>query len=249
MCEVGLTREGRVRMTCHFSFLDVGTFIHIFLLWRFPVATLIKGALDIPGAIIRRFSTSALKVLIGIKRVSASALKAFVGIEKHDSTASASFKVGKAIAYRTLYARADELLMAASWAYIVLMKQLGYDSFGLFLLMWGFDIAVACMFVAFSKRTGEDVTLGQSYRRAADAIHNESRLAGYLVFAGVILKASIWDGPEQIVIFFNKEIKTELRMLIALLVLTALQAAFWTPVYVLGFESGMELFQLVFSAL
>lgn len=30
MCEVGLTREGRVRMTCHFSFLDVGTFIHIF---------------------------------------------------------------------------------------------------------------------------------------------------------------------------------------------------------------------------
>jgi hypothetical protein len=211
-----------------------------------------KIALDTVRAPISRLwlwiSTS--KAFVGIRRVSASGVKAFLDIQAHDDALSSTGKVADAAFRRIVYAVADYWLMAASAAFIVLMDtQFDYGPYGLFLLMWGFDIAVANIFVVLWKRTGQDVTLGESYRRAVDAIHDESRHAGYLAFLGVIVKASIWDGPEHIVIFFNKEIKTELRMLIALLVLTALQAAFWTPVYVLGFESGMELFQLVFSAL
>ncbi len=168
---------------------------------------------------------------------------AFFGIQSHDSNTKAGYKVGKIIAQRVIYTMADYWLMALSAAFIIVVdKALGYEWFGLFMAMWGFDIVVACAFVAIWTRTGEDVTLGESYRRAADAIHAESRIAGYLAMAGVCIKASFWDGPEHIVIFFHKEIGNEGRMLAVLLALTAIQAAIWTPVYVLGFDTASELF-------
>ena len=59
----------------------------------------------------------------------------------------------------------------------------------------------------------------------------------------MILKAAFWDGPEHIVIFFHKEIKTERSMLLVLLVMTAIQAAIWTPIYILGFNTVEDLWR------
>lgn len=179
---------------------------------------------------------------------SARVAKAFFDIRDHDTTMSGSIKVGETALRRVIYTLADYWLMALSAAFIIYMDVgMGYGAFALFLLMWAFDLVVANCFVVIWKRTGEDVTLGESYRRAANAIHESNKIAGYLAFLGVVVKASFWDGPEHIVIFFHKEIKTEFRMLLALLCLTAIQAAIWTPIYVLGFETLSELWDYVFS--
>lgn len=178
--------------------------------------------------------------------ISARVTKAFFNIQDHDTAVTGGIKVGETALRRVLYAVADYWLMALSAAFIIFMDvQMGYDAIGLFLLMWAFDLVVANAFVAIWKRTGEDVTLGESYRRAADAIHASHKLAGYLAFAGVAVKASFWDGPEHIVIFFHKEIKTELLMLFILLCLTAIQAAIWTPIYVMGFETATDLWDYI----
>ncbi len=181
-------------------------------------------------------------VVASFATFSARVSKAFFSIHEDDTVVTGGVKVGQTVLRRIVYSVADYWLMAFSAVFIIFMdKQMEYDALGLFLLMWAFDIVVANAFVAIWKRTGEDITLGESYRRAADVIHESHRLAGYLAFLGVILKASFWDGPEHIVIFFHKEIKTEFRMLVVLLLLTAIQAAIWTPIYVLGFETLTEL--------
>lgn len=173
---------------------------------------------------------------------SARVTRAFFNIQQTDSLKESGYKVAKVGVQRVMYSISDYWLMALSAVFIITMdRQLGYGPMALFLLMWAFDLVVANAFVAIWQRTGEDVTLGESYRRAADEIHTSHKLAGYLAFAGVVVKASFWDGPEHIVIFFHKEIKTNFRMFLALLGLTAIQAAIWTPIYVLGFDTITEL--------
>lgn len=173
---------------------------------------------------------------------------AFFGIHKDDDATDAGIKVVHTFLRRIAYGIADYWLMALSAAFIIVMdRQFGYGPAGLFLLMWAFDLAVANAFIVIWKRTGEDVTLGVSYRRAVDVLGNDSPLAKNLAFIGVIVKATFWDGPEHIVIFFNKEIKTELRMFAILLALTAIQAAIWTPIYVLGFDTGAQLYAYTMS--
>lgn len=173
-------------------------------------------------------------------------IKAFFGIRDEDSSLQTSKKVAGTVFNRILYSLADYWLVAVSAVFIITMdKQFDPGLFGLFLLMWAFDMVIASAFVIIWKRTGIDVTLGESYRRAADAIYSGSRRAGQLAILSVVVKATFWDGPEHIVIFFNKEIKTGARIVLALTVLTALQAAIWTPVFVLGFDSVAELFNHV----
>ena len=181
---------------------------------------------------------------------SARVAKAFFAIYDDDSKLESGIKVAKTAAQRVIYSIADYWLMALSAAFIIIMdKQFGYGALGLFLLMWAFDLVVANAFVIIWKRTGEDVTLGESYRRAVDAVHEGHKLAGYLAFLGVVIKATFWDGPEHIVIFFHKEIRTEFRMVLALFALTAIQAAIWTPIYVLGFDTVQELVIYLWNAL
>ena len=175
-------------------------------------------------------------------------LKSFFDVRDKDSHFEMGAKVTLTGVRRLVYSVTDYWLMIVSASFVILMdQQFGYGPLGLFLLMWAFDIIVANVFIVIWKRTGEDLTLGEAYRRAADTIRNESKFAGYITFVGVVIKASFWDGPEHIVIFFNKEIKSEIRMLFILLILTAIQAAIWTPIYVLGFETASELYKYLLN--
>ena len=186
---------------------------------------------------------STKKLVATLATFLARVTRAFLDVRGNDSSFQKARKVSDAIISRAVYAVADYWLMIASGAFIIVMDQrYGYGTVGLFLLMWAFDIVVAFAFIILWKWTGKDVTLGEGYRRAADSIYHGSRIAGYIAFALVIIKAAFWDGPEHIVIFFHKEIRTMLRMGFVLLVLTAIQAAIWTPIYILGFESVTELF-------
>lgn len=168
-------------------------------------------------------------------------LQAFFDLKECDGANESARKVSLTIARRVAYAVADYWLTFLSAALVIAMKAFGYEFHVIFLALWAFDVIVANTFVAIWQKTGNDLTLGADYRRAIDVVYRKSKLIGTLTLLGVIVKASFWDGPEHIVIFFQKEIMTEARMALALLVLTALQAVLWTAIYSLGYESIAEL--------
>jgi hypothetical protein len=186
------------------------------------------------------------KTAANVAATSKDVAKAFFSIEAGDNRKEVAEKVAYTGVKRVAYAVADYWLMAASAAFIILMdKVLGYGWFGLFMAMWAFDLAVAIAFILIAEYTKKDITLGSDYRRAVDVLHAKSKFVGYLSFASVIVKASLWDGPEHLVMFFKKELKNDAVVVLTLLSLTAVQAAIWTPIYVLGFDSAYELFDYV----
>lgn len=85
-------------------------------------------------------------------------------------------------------------------------------------------------------KTGHDVSLGEDLRRGVDAIHEKSLIAGRLSMLGIIIQAAVWSGPEQIVIFFKKEIGSTIGMVMVMLLLTAIQTVAWMFLYRSGYD-------------
>ncbi|MFA6408137.1 MAG: hypothetical protein WCW36_01500 [Candidatus Paceibacterota bacterium] len=116
------------------------------------------------------------------------------------------------------------------------MEALGFSFFAAFVILWIFDFVTACAFVVFYEKTGQDLSLGEDFRRATDTIHNRSQIAGRLTMLLIMFQAIYWNGPEQIVIFFRKEICTIYRVIGTILGLTAIQAVIWTVLYGFGYN-------------
>lgn len=169
-------------------------------------------------------------------------MKAFAGIEEGDSVGVGAGKVALIAAKRTVYVIADYWLAGLCAALNIALKMWGIPLLYAFLAMWGVNILIAGVFLAIYARTGHDISLGEDLRRATDAMHGKSKLAGYLAVIGVILQAAVWSGPEQVVIFFRKEIGGMPRMVVVMLVLTALQTAVWMYLYRAGYDGIAQLF-------
>ena len=167
----------------------------------------------------------------------AEGMKAFADIKAGDSVGARAGKVALIAAKRTAYVVADYWLAALCAALNIVLKALEFPLMYAFIVMWGVNILIAGIFLAIYAKTGHDISLGEDLRRASDAIHEKSRLAGYLAISGVILQAAVWSGPEQVVIFFRKEIGNMPRMVAVTLFLTVVQTGVWMYLYRTGYDT------------
>lgn len=167
----------------------------------------------------------------------AGVIKALLNVQSGDGLATEGKKVVVFAVRRGVYFAADNYLVVLSAAIVAGMKYNNFSFETTFLAMWLFDVIVASAFLAFYAKTGTDLSLGEDLRRATDKVAEASRVAGYLATAGVIFWAIFWTGPEKIVIYFRKEIKTNFRSAIVLLVLTSIQAIIWVNIYGFGYDA------------
>ncbi len=172
--------------------------------------------------------------------------KAFFEIKDEESVADGSKKVAITMARRAFYVFLDYWAVFACASVVGILKFWGWSFWSIVGATWLFDFVVAAAFMVASEKSGHDITLGEGFRRANDVIHSESKLFGILTMIGLNLKATIWDGPEQVVIFFKKELGGMIQMAGALVGLTLVQGFFWAWVYSLGYESVTELVKSFF---
>ena len=167
----------------------------------------------------------------------AEGMKAFADIKDGDSVGVGTGKVALIAAKRTAYIFADYWLAALCAALNIALKAWDIRLLYAFIAMWGVNISIAGVFLVIYAKTGHDISLGEDLRRATDAIHLKSRRAGYLAVIGVILQAAVWSGPEQVVIFFRKEIGSMPRMVAVMLFLTVVQTVVWMYLYRTGYDA------------
>lgn len=177
-----------------------------------------------------------------------AAAAAFFNLDGQDDAAQTATKVASTAGRRAAYALADYWLAALSALLVIGMKASSFDFALIFAALWAFDLAIAGAFVLIWKATGHDLSLGEDFRRAVDVIASNSRPAGAAAMAVVLIQATFWSGPEQVVIFFRKELRSGLRTTAVLLALTAVQAFVWALAYSLGYESVSEVINYVRGA-
>lgn len=174
------------------------------------------------------------------------AVRAFFDIASDDDVASGSKKVLATGARRVVYVFLDYWASIACAAIVGYLNYLQLEFWQIVLGTWFFDFVVATIFLVVSEKSGQDITLGEAFRRAVDAIHSNSQLASWMALIYINAKAVIWDGPEQVVIFFKREIDGIYWMMLMLVGLTFAQGLFWAWVYNLGYETVSEIIKNFF---
>src|SRR3989344_4829284 len=162
-------------------------------------------------------------------------LKAFFNFKKDERLLTKGGKTADTAIRQATYIGLDYGLWFVSVLIFTTLKLLEFPFLCIFSALWVYDFVVAGTFVVFYEKTGKDLSLGEDFRRAMDMIHKKSRFAGYVVMIPIVIRGIFWTGPEKIITFFRKEIGTVVRITIALLVLTAIQALVWTTLYGLGY--------------
>ncbi|MGA9396238.1 MAG: hypothetical protein WCA83_14470 [Azonexus sp.] len=161
-------------------------------------------------------------------------VSAFFDIRADDTLLSKTGKVTATAARRTLYVVTDYWVAILLATMVAFMKYRGHDYWSIFLATWAYDFVAAVAFYLVQIKSGQDITLGEALRRSADIIHGENRIAGYLTFLLVSVKAIIWEGPEQIVIFFRLAGVT--RIMVSLVALSLIQGLFGAWLYSTGYD-------------
>lgn len=162
-------------------------------------------------------------------------LKSFLNLKEIDGLLAKSVKTVDATIRQAVYIIADYGLWLISVGIFTTMKILGFSFPWIFSALWVYDFMAAGALIVFYEKTGKDISLGVDFRRATDTIHKKSRLVGYAAMTLIVIRGVFWNGPEKIITFFRKEIGTITRVVITLLILTAIQAFIWAILYELGY--------------
>jgi hypothetical protein len=171
-----------------------------------------------------------------LKADAVSIWNAFWGVDEEDSTGDAAEKVADKLELRLWYAILDYWTAALFAALVIGMTAYGFSFWAIFATGWVFDFVVAMYFVIHEQVFKVDMTLGSDYRRAMDEMRGRRKWLWGVVLVAIIVKAAVWDGPEQIVMFFRKELHTWLRVTGIIFLLTAFQAWFWQVFWMTGYE-------------
>ena len=105
----------------------------------------------------------------------AEVLEAFLNFKKEDGLLTKGVKAIDVSVRQVTYIAADYGLWFVSVGIFTTMKILGFSFPWIFVALWAYDFVVAGAFVLLYEKTGKDLSLGEDFRRATDAIHKKSR--------------------------------------------------------------------------
>lgn len=193
------------------------------------------------NGLVKIVLTTIKRWVMAIFRIALKTIKAFFDIKTEDRTADRSAKIALTAVRRGVFTLLDYWVAFVLGTMVAALKYHGFSYWEIFCAVAVYDIIAAYAFYQIQIKSGQDITLGEALRRAADVIKNENRLSGYVTFFLITVKAIVWEGPEQIVIFFK--ITGRWKVNIALLILSLIQALFGAWLYSLGYDSVAELFQ------
>lgn len=171
-----------------------------------------------------------------------NALKAFFEIKEQEAIISkeGGKKITITAVGRFFYGLLDYLIATGLGVMVVALNAKNFSGIEIFIATWIYDTLASALFYGLSEKTGVDITLGKSFRRAADVMFKNGiigRFLGGLLLLGVSVKAILWEGPEVICFIFKKEIGSPFRIALALIILSALQAIFGAWLYTTGYET------------
>lgn len=191
------------------------------------------------GSLVAGFLMAVLVTAFAVinMKIFEKASDEFFDVDEADSPKEKSKKTIVTIIKRIFYTAQDYGLAFVSIALVLAVKKMGFSYLVSVVAVWIIiDIPSAAILVAIYEKTGKDMTLGRSYRKAANVIYAHSKIAGGIYFVYEATLASFWSGPDYAVIFFRDELGTRKMMAIALIAITIVHAFLWTAVYWSGYD-------------
>lgn len=215
-------------------------------------STLFQSFVDVCATGIEKISTISptceklVKTFSWFASMVKIAFKGFHEIEESDSLEEAGKKIRANYLRGLVYDVADYQLAMFCAVMVSQLKDWSWSFPQIFMATWMFDIACCAVAIVGCLKAKQDLTLGEAHRRAFEAVSNSSALAGCIYRLIQHPMATLWDGPEQLVFFYKKELRGFVKVASVVVCLTLFQGAFWAWAYSLGHESVTGLISSMF---
>jgi hypothetical protein len=135
----------------------------------------------------------------------------------------------------------DWLLVGASMTLFSALKYKGLNDRLIWLILWMLNMFLSGAVVLFNDMIKVDITLMQTLRKAVNVIISRSRTIGYVTEAIIVGRLLVWDGPDQLIIFFRDRLRSKLVILLFFVISSGIQMFIWTKIYNYGYDGISDL--------
>jgi hypothetical protein len=170
----------------------------------------------------------------------------FWGIDKDDGGIKTTKNVAKTASKGIAYYLSDYALTALSPITVGLFKWIGWTDFEITFVIWLEDALIAYGLVLFSQKIIKDFTLTEALRNSINLIWGKNKIIAAVLSGIILIRFSLWDGPERVAIFFHKELKKRYQEILIIILFSLFQAIFWTKLYSLGINGLVGIWKVIF---
>jgi len=137
----------------------------------------------------------------------------------------------------------DWLLVGGAMGLFSVLRFNGFSDQSIWLIFWPLNLVVCGAVVIFNDRIKVDITLMQTVRKIVNALTRKTRMLGYLLETIVVARLLIWDGPDQLLIFFRERLRRGIVQIIFFISASGIQMYIWTKFYGYGYEGLTDIFK------
>jgi hypothetical protein len=135
----------------------------------------------------------------------------------------------------------DWLLVAATASIFSLFKYYGFTEYLIWIILWILNLLLSWAVVLFNDRIKVDVTMMQTLRKFINFLISKTKKIGYLLEVIILGRLLLWDGPDQLFIFFRDRIPSKLIRVCFFVSASGIQMFIWSMIYAFGYDSLSKL--------
>jgi hypothetical protein len=133
------------------------------------------------------------------------------------------------------------LLVAVTATIFSLFKYYGLTDYSIWLILWALNLILSGSVILFNDYIKVDITLMQTTRKFINALIERKRIAGYFLEFSVVLRLLLWDGPDQLFIFFRERLNLKVIQLCFFIISSGIQMFVWAKIYGYGYDGVSEI--------
>lgn len=133
------------------------------------------------------------------------------------------------------------LLVAATASIFSLFKYYGFTEYSIWIILWILNLLLSGAVVLFNDRIKVDFTMMQTLRKFTNVLISKAKKVGYLFEVIIFGRLLLWDGPDQLFIFFRDRIPSKLIRVCFFVCASGVQMFIWSRIYAFGYDSLSEL--------
>ncbi len=173
----------------------------------------------------------------------------FYAIEEDDDEDEIVEKVATMEKWGLIDSLYDWSMSFLAMGIVEFLVKLSCPFWGMFLVGWFFDYSKAAGAIKAAEAFNKDLSFGKAFRRVFDRVKVRAPWVANLWMIWINTVGIIWDGPDQVMYFYHKELNTIAKRRMFLASATVFQAAFWVWAYSKGLEEAGDFIKYAISLL
>lgn len=132
----------------------------------------------------------------------------------------------------------DWFIVAVTASITTFLKYQGLSNHQIWITLWSLSLAYSGAIVLLNDLSKIDFTYMETLRRLTNDATGKSRFIGFILEFIVFIRLLLWDGPDQLLIFFKERLPSRLLKGAFFVITSGFQMFIWAQLYILDLRAS-----------